>query len=699
MKQILTIFLGLTLMTMGCKNDETYPVTKRGDVVENYHGTEVADPYRWLEDPDGADTRVWVEAQNKKTFSYLEKIPFRKKIFDRLEKIWNYPRVGAPFKRGDRYFYYKNDGLQNQSVLFSMQNLKDEGSVLLDPNKFSSEGTKSLTTFSVNKSGSMAVYGTSVGGSDWNEFHLIDVTTGKKMEDHLKWIKFSGAAWAGDGYYYGRFAKPEGNELSSANENKKIYYHKIGTPQSEDKLAYEEPEHPRRGIYAQTTKDERFLILYLSEGATNNNALYVKDLKSGGGLIKLVDRFDFSYDVITNIDDELLILTNQGASRKRIMAVKPAKANEWREVVGEQAEVLLSVHPVGGKLVTEYLKDASSRLYVHNLDGTRETEIKLPGIGTVQGFSGDKDESEAFYTFNSYVYPTTIFRYDIDTDSSSIFRSSKIDFDPSLYVTTQEFFKSADGKRIPMFITHKKGLKKDGSNPTLLYGYGGFNVNILPSFSTSNIALLENGGIYAVATLRGGGEYGEEWHTDGMLNKKQNVFNDFIGAAEHLISEKYTSSAKLAIEGRSNGGLLVGAVMCQRPDLFKVAFPGVGVLDMLRFHKFTIGHAWVVEYGSSDSVGDFENLLAYSPLHNLKAGVSYPATMVFTADHDDRVVPAHSYKFISELQRNHKGQNPVMIRIETMAGHGAGKPTSKIIEEAADKWSFMFDNLGVKPKY
>lgn len=685
------------------KIEVSYPVTAKGDVVEDYHGTEVADPYRWLEVEDSAEVKDWVVAQNKATFGYLDQIPFRGAIRNRMEELWNYPKYSAPFKRGENYFYYKNDGLQNQYVLYKMDNLDAEAKPFLDPNTFSEDGTASLTNFTVSSDGKYAAYGISEGGSDWNEFHIRNVETGEDLEDHLKWLKFSGASWHGDGFYYGRFAEPkEGKELSSQNENKQIFFHKVGTDQSEDKLIYEEPEHPRRGIYAGTTDDERFLMFYLSEGATNNTALTVRDLSQAEAPQKqIITGFDYSYSLIDNIGSEMLFLTTDGASRKRVVSIdfeNPGKEN-WKEIVPEKEEVLNSVSLVGGKLFAVYLKDASSKVYIYDLEGNQEGEVELPGIGTVSGFRGKKDETTAFYVFTSFTYPPSIFKYDVATNKSELFRKSEVDFDVDNYETKQVFYESKDGTKVPMFITHKKGLKMDGNNPTLLYGYGGFNINILPSFSVTNLALLENNGIYAVANLRGGGEYGEDWHVGGMLHQKQNVFDDFIGAAEYLIAEKYTSSEKLGIYGRSNGGLLVGAAMTQRPDLFKVAIPGVGVLDMLRYHKFTIGHAWAVEYGSSDEAEHFPNLYGYSPLHNLKKGTAYPATMITTADHDDRVVPAHSFKFAAQLQATHEGDNPVLIRIETMAGHGAGKPTSMVIDEYADMWSFLFYNTNSPVNY
>lgn len=681
----------------------SYPETKMVDSSDNYFGTDVKDPYRWLENPDDPEVGKWIEEQNKITFGMLDEIPFREGMRKRLESIWNYPKYSAPFKKAGRYYFYKNDGLQNQSVLYSMKNIEDEPAVMLDPNSFSEDGTTSLSMFSVSKDGKYAAYGTSEGGSDWNEFMVMEIESGKKMEDKLEWIKFSGAAWKGDGFYYGRFPEPqEGQELSNQNENKKIYYHKLGDPQSADKLVFEDPEHPLRGIYASTTDDERFLLLYFSEGATNDNALSVKDLsKNGSEIVPIITEFNNNYDVVDNIGSKLLVITNDGAPRKRLIMIdteNPDPSN-WEEIIPEREEVLDGVYLAGGTIIAEYMKDASSRLYKFDLEGNQIGEIELPTLGMVAGFNSEKDEDEAFYTFTSFTYPTTTYSYSVTKNESKVFRKSEIDFNSDEYETKQVFFESKDGEKVPMFIVHKKGIELNGKNPTLLYGYGGFNISLLPRFQISNIPLLENGGVYALVNLRGGGEYGEEWHKAGMLLDKQNVFNDFISAAEYLIDQKYTSSDYLGIMGGSNGGLLVGAVMCQRPELFKVALPAVGVMDMLRFHKFTIGHAWVVEYGSSEANKEqFDNLYGYSPLHNLKDGVEYPATMVMTADHDDRVVPAHSFKFISELQRRHKGNNPVVIRIDTKAGHGAGKSTTMLIDEITDRWAFMFYNMGITPE-
>ncbi len=681
----------------------SYPQTRKDSTAENLFGYEVADPYRWLEGT-GNDIKAWVDAQNQVTNKFLEGIPFRNAIKARLDSVWNYPKFGAPFKRGDHYFYYYNEATWNQNVLMITSDLEKDGNIFLDPNKFSEEGTTSLSEFSVSRNGKWAVYGTSEGGSDWNEYKVVEIPSSKETGDHLKWIKFSTAAWKDDGFFYGRFPEPtEGNELSSANEFKQIFYHKLGTQQSDDKLIFEDKARPKISIYAGTSEDERFLLLYLSEGATRDNALYVKDLTvENSRIVKVIDHFRFNYDVVDNIGGKLLVITNDGAPRKRVVLIDVANSSrdQWQEVIPEKKEVLESVRLAGSKLIAEYLKDASSRLHAYNLtDYSYTGEIKLPDIGTVAEFASKKDQKEAFFSFTSFIYPTTVFRYNPDDNSTSEFRKSQVDFNTDDYETKQVFFESKDNTRIPMFIVHRKGIEMNGNNPAMLYGYGGFNINVLPSFRTSNIPLLENGGIYVSVTLRGGGEYGEEWHKEGMLLKKQNVFDDFIAAAEWLIENKYTSPGKLAIHGGSNGGLLVGAAMCQRPDLFKVAMPAVGVMDMLRYHKFTIGHAWAIEYGSPDEELHFKNLYEFSPIHNLKNFVNYPATLVLTADHDDRVVPAHSFKFISTLQDKHQGPNPVLIRIETMAGHGAGKPTDMVISEAADKWAFMFYNMNVKPAY
>jgi prolyl oligopeptidase len=677
-----------------------YPETKKGDVVDDYHGTKVADPYRWLEDDHSEETKAWVTEQNKVTFGYLESIPFREKIKERFTQIFNYPKYGAPFKAGDKYYFFKNDGLQNQSVMYVKNDINAEAKVFFDPNKLSEDGTKALSTFSFSDDGKYMAYGVSTGGSDWNEFFVMNTETQEQLSDHLKWIKFSGIAWKGDGFYYNRFPEPTGSELSTKNEFSKVYYHKVGDDQKNDKLIYEDNDRPNRGFSAQTTDDERFLIIYFREG-TSNNGFMVKDLSDPNGkFITITDDLKNNYAVLDNINDNLLVRTDYNAPNYRLVLVdpkNPAKEN-WKDILPEKKDVLQGVRIIGGKLIATYMQDVAHHVYLFDLTGKPEGEIELPSLGTV-GFSGKRNENIAFYTFTSFTYPGTIYKFDVSTKKSELYQQIELDFDFENYETKQVFYESKDGTKIPMFIVHKKGLKLDGNNPTYLYAYGGFNSSRLPTFSTTRLMLLENGGIYALANLRGGGEYGEAWHKAGMLDKKQNVYDDFIAAAEYLINEGYTSPSKLAIAGGSNGGLLIGAVINQRPELFQVALPAVGVMDMLRYHKFTIGYYWAVEYGSSDDPEQFKYLYEYSPLHNIKEGLNYPATLVTTADHDDRVVPAHSFKYIAELQSKYNGENPVMIRIETQAGHGAGKPTSKIIEEVADVWSFVFYNLGVTLKY
>ena len=644
--------------------------------------------------------KAWVTEQNKVTFGYLESIPFRDALKKRYTKLFNYPKYGAPFKAGEKYYFFKNDGLQNQSVMYVKDKLDSEAKLFLDPNKLSEDGTKSLSSLSFSEDGKWFAYGISSGGSDWDDFFVMNALSGEKLNDHLKWIKFSGMAWKGEGFYYSRYPQPEGSELSTKNQFSKVYYHKVGDDQSNDVIVYEDPTKPDRGFYAGTTEDERFLIISFSEG-TNNNGWLVKDFSDPNNMfISVVDDLNNNYSVIDNIGEKLLVLTDYNAPKYRLILVdpqNPAREN-WKDVIPEKENVLQSVQIIGEKLIARYMQDASHNVYLFDLTGTLEGEIELPSLGTV-GFRGKRGDNTAFYTFTSFTYPGTIYKFDVTTKKSELYQQIELDFDFTNYETKQVFYKSKDGTKVPMFIVHKKGLELNGNNPTFLYAYGGFNISMLPYFSTSRLMWLENGGVFAIPNIRGGGEYGEDWHKDGMLDKKQNVFDDFIAAAEYLIKEGYTSSEKLAIAGASNGGLLIGAVINQRPELFKVALPAVGVMDMLRYHKFTIGYYWAVEYGSSDYADQFEYLYSYSPLHNIKEGLNYPATLVTTADHDDRVVPAHSFKYIATLQEKYNGENPVLIRIETKAGHGAGKPTTKIIEEVADVWSFVFYNLGVKPKY
>lgn len=678
-----------------------YPETRKVTHVDNYHGTEIPDPYRWLENDTTKAVANWVQAQNKVTFGYLSQIPFRNQIKDRLTKIWNYPKYGSPFKRGDNYYFYKNDGLQNQAVLYVQKSLTGTPEVFIDPNKFSSDGTTSLTTVSFSKNNKYVAYGTSGGGSDWNEYSVMDATTKQKLSDKLEWIKFSGAAWFKDGFFYSRYSAPtNGSKLAAKNEYHKVYYHKLGTPQSQDKLIYEDKTKPLRYFSAQTTDDERFLLITVSEGATSTNALYVKDLRDEKNpFMPVVSNFEAEYSVIDNIGDKLLVQTTYQAPRNQLVLIDPKKPQpaNWKTVVPQTDNVITGASFIDNRLILNYMKNAASEISVFDINGKKLNQLELPTLGTVTGFDGKKEDKEVFYTFNSFTYPSAIYKYTVATNKSELFRATEVDVKMDDYETKQVFYPSKDGTQVPMFIVHKKGLVLDGTNPTFLYGYGGFNVSYTPTFSISRMLWLENGGVYVLANIRGGGEFGEDWHQAGVTPKKQNVFDDFIAAAEYLIKGKYTAPGKLAISGGSNGGLLVGAVANQRPDLFKVALPAVGVMDMLRFHKFTIGWGWVPEYGSSDNPEQFKNLLQFSPIHNIKEGVSYPATLVTTADHDDRVVPAHSFKYIATLQEKGAGPNPYLIRIAVNAGHGAGKSTNQQIEEATDIWAFVYHNMGVNP--
>jgi len=675
---------------------KAYPDVRKDSVVDEYYGTVVEDPYRWLEDDTSAETAEWVNAQNEVTFDYLSQIPYRNQIEERLTTLWNYEKLGSPFKHGPYYFMYKNDGIQNQSVLFYQEGLDGEQEVLLDPNTLSDDGTASINGMGFSKDAKYMAYGISRAGSDWVEINVMDLASKEKLTDVIEWVKFSDISWQGDGFYYAAYASPsEGSDYSGKNEYHTVYYHSLGTSQEEDLLIYRDAEYPQRNAGAYVTEDENYLIVSTSE-STHGNALKVKDLKNDGELIDMVSNFETENSILDHLGDgKFLAQTNYEAANNKlcIIDINNPTQDQWTDFIAEKEYVMRGATLAGDKIVVSYMKNVQSKLEVYDLDGTYLHDIELPGIG-IAGFSGDKDENTAFFSFSSYTYPTTIFKYDIANNSSEVYFAPETAFDGSNYITEQVFFKSKDGTEVPMFITHKKGIEYDGTNPTFLYGYGGFNISITPRFSVVNTIFLEQGGIYVVVNLRGGSEFGEDWHKAGWQFNKQNVFDDFISAAEYLIDKKYTSSEKLAIHGRSNGGLLAGAVMCQRPDLMKVSLPGVGVLDMLRYHKFTIGWAWAGEYGDSeDSKQSFDNLFAYSPLHNLDEGISYPATMVTTADHDDRVVPAHSFKFISTLQEKHQGENPVLIRVDVDAGHGAGKPTEKIIEEWADVWSFVLWNL------
>ncbi|MEL6390091.1 MAG: prolyl oligopeptidase family serine peptidase [Bacteroidota bacterium] len=672
----------------------TYPeVLRDSSIVDDYHGTPIQDPYRWLEDDNSEETKTWVTAQNKTTFGYLEQIPYRENVKDRLESIWNYEKYGSPFKEAGKYYYFKNDGLQNQYVLYKM-NEDGPDDVILDPNLFSDDGTTSLAGLSFSKDGNYLAYMISEGGSDWRKAYVLDLNSMELLDDELEWIKFSGLSWAGDGFYYSRYpVSKDGDELSAKNEFHSLYYHQLGDTQDMDNLVYRNPDHPQRNVYGGTTEDERWLIIGESE-STSGNSIRLKDLsKPNSQIVTIIDNFENDYNVIDSEGDQILVQTNADAPLRKILKLD---ANDlgagFSDFIPESEDVLQGVSIAGGKIFAEYLHDASSLVKVFDLSGNHLEDLTLPGIGNVGSISGKKEDKEAFFSFSSYTNPTSIYSLNTETLDYEVFKRPEIDFDFDNYETNQIWYESYDGTEVPMFITHKKGLKLDGQNPTLLYGYGGFDISLTPNFSISILPLLENGGIYAVANIRGGGEFGKEWHTAGTKENKQNVFDDFQAAAEHLIQQKYTSSDKLAIRGGSNGGLLVGACMTQRPDLYAVAFPAVGVLDMLRYHQFTIGWAWATDYGRSDDPEAFNYLIKYSPLHNVREE-SYPATMITTADHDDRVVPAHSFKFASELQSKHRGDNPVLIRVETSAGHGAGKPTSKIIEEQADILAFMFYNM------
>ncbi len=679
-----------------------YPkVRKDTTVVEEYFGVKVADPYRWLEDANSGETKSWVRRQNDLTFSYLDDIPFRDDVVDRLTEVWNYEKFGTPFKENDKYYFFKNDGLQNHYVLYGQDDLEAEPSVVLDPNKFSSDGTVGLDMYSFSKDGRYLAYSTSKSGSDWRTIRVKDLQNGKTLSDKLEWVKFSGMSWKDDGFFYSRYRAPKGgDELSEKNEFHQVYYHKLGTSQADDELVFIDRANPDLLVGTRTTEDERFLMLSTRK-STSGNALYFKDLsKNQEDFTPIVESFDNDFEVLDNFGDKLIVLTNHDAPNMRVITIdtkRPAESN-WRDVIPEAKEKLESVDLVGGKIFATYIKDAKSLVKIFSENGRAEGELELPGIGTVDGFSGKRDDNVAFYNFTSFKQPNTIYTYDIDAGQSELFKAPKVDFNADDYVTEQVFYESYDDTKVPMFITHKKGIQKNGSNPTLLYGYGGFDISILPGFAVENTIFLENGGIYAVANIRGGGEYGKKWHKAGTKLQKQNVFNDFISAAEFLINQDYTSPDKLAIRGRSNGGLLVGACLTQRPELFKVALPAVGVMDMLRYHTFTIGGAWATDYGTrDDSEEQLKYLLSYSPIHNVKPGASYPATLVTTGDHDDRVVPAHSYKFISALQDGQAGENPALIRVMKDAGHRAAN-TEQEIEEWADVMSFMFYNLGMKVK-
>ena len=733
----------------------TYPAAARGAQVDNYHGVSIADPYRWLEDVDSPATKEWVAAENKLTDSFLASIPQRQAIRTRLTQLWNYERYSAPFKENGRYFYFQNTGLQNQSVLYVQDNRNATPRLLLDPNLLSTDGTVALSGTAVSDDGRFLAYSLSTSGSDWQELHVRDIDTGKDLSDVVKWVKFSDISWTHDnkGFFYSRYDEPtSGNKMTNANKNHKLYYHRVGQPQSRDERIYDRPDQPDWLFDGSVTDDGQYLIITVSQGTDVRNRLYFVDLDNPGKpeidnpVVRLVDKLDAEYSFVGNRGTMFYVRTDRNAPKGRIVAISIDNPREerWNTIIPENKDALESATMAGDDIVANYLQDAHSsiRFFTAGRDDRRDQraprpgqqpqqppkppgniyddtstapivmrergqaigggftmrgELPLPGIGTVGEIHGRQGDDELFYSFTSFLYPTTIYRFDLKARRNELFRAPKVAFDPTAYETRQVFYTSKDGTRVPMFITSKKGIQLDGSNPTLLYAYGGFNISVTPAFSAANVAWLEMGGIYALANLRGGGEYGKAWHEGGMLSKKQNVFDDFIAAAQYLIQQKYTSTPKLAVRGGSNGGLLVGAVENQRPDLFGVALPEVGVMDMLRFQKFTIGWAWTSDYGSSDDSTQFQYLRAYSPLHNIKPGTCYPPTLAFTADHDDRVVPGHTFKYVATLQAAQSCPNPIVVRIETKSGHGAGRPTTKLIDEAADRFAFLVKELRMNP--
>lgn len=686
----------------------SYPQTRRVEQWDDFHGTRVADPYRWLEDSDSPETRAWIEAQNRLTFGFLEGIPERKRIEERLTALWNYPRLTGPTRRGKLFFTFRNDGLQNQSVLYVQEGLSGTPRVLLDPNTLSADGTVALSTVSLSDDGARLMYGVSSGGSDWQEFRVRDVATGRDLEDRLRWIKFSGAAWTADGkgFFYARYPEPEGNALTAQVRNQKLFYHRLGTPQSADVLVYQVPEQPDWGFNPQVSEDGRYLVVSVWQGTDRRQRVYYADLgdperpRVDAPMVKLLDAFDAAYSFVGNEGSTFFFQTDLEAPRGRVVAVdvaRPARS-AWRTVIPQSEDAMGDVTMVADRFAVSYLHDVASRLRIFGLDGRPQGEVRLPGLGAVGSLSARREDPDLFFSFTSFLTPQSILRYDFGTGRAERFWAPETAFDASRFVTEQLFVRSKDGTRVPMFVTRRRDLPKDGNNPTLLYGYGGFNSAVTPGFSVPVAVWLEMGGTYAVANVRGGSEYGEEWHQGGMLERKQNVFDDFIAAAEHLVAQGYTRPEKLAISGASNGGLLVGAVLNQRPDLFGAALPAVGVMDMLRFHKFTIGWGWVSDYGSAEDPKMFPVIHGYSPLHNVRPGARYPAVLVTTGDHDDRVVPGHSFKYAAAMQAAQAGPAPVLIRVETRAGHGAGKPTAMQIEEAADRWAFLVKALGMRPQ-
>jgi prolyl oligopeptidase len=693
---LLCCFFSISAMAQTGLSKDSYPKTKTTSQQDVFFGTTVKDPYRWLENDNDPGRAQWIKEENQVTDSYLSKIPFRNALRDRLKEVYNYEKYSAPFREGNYTYFFKNNGLQNQSVLYR-QHGNEEPEVFLDPNTFSPDGTTALTNIDFTKDGSLCAYAISKGGSDWGEILIMDARTKQISEDTIRDVKFSNIGWKGnEGFFYSTYDKPNGSQLTAMTDQHKLYFHKLNTPQSSDVLIFGGAATPRRYISGYVTEDQKYLVITAAK-ATYGNELYIKDLSSDQSPITpVVSGFDTEQRIVCSANGKLYIITNRNAPNNRLVvtdATTPT-SDHWKDLIPE-GKFPLSVSTGGNKLFAHYIQDAVSKVYQYSLDGQMEKEIALPGLGTASGFSAKKEETDIYYTFSSYIYPPTIFRYDLSTGTSTVFKKANVAFNPNEYESQQVFYKSKDGTRIPMIITHKKGIELNGKNPTILYGYGGFGISLTPAFSISNVVFMENGGVYAVPNLRGGGEYGEEWHRAGTKMQKQHVFDDFIAAAEFLIRDKVTSPQYLAISGGSNGGLLVGACMTQRPDLFRVALPAVGVLDMLRYHKFTAGAGWAYDYGTADDSKEmFQYLLHYSPLHNVRAGTCYPSTLITTGDHDDRVVPAHSFKFAATLQSAQNCNHPVLIRIETRAGHGAGKPTSMIIEETADRLAFTLYEMG-----
>ncbi|SVA31365.1 uncharacterized protein METZ01_LOCUS84219 [marine metagenome] len=679
--------------------DVRYPHTDKVDVADTYFDTTISDPYRWLEDDHSKSTMAWVDKQNSFTNSYMRRIPFRRKIAKRLQEIWNYPSQGLPFKEGDKYYYFKNDGLQNQSVMYVQDTPNGEPEIFLNPNTFSRDGTIALGGIHFSPDHKYMGYSINNAGSDWQEFYILNLLTGERLPDHLEWVKFSGMAWRGNGFYYKKYPTPdEEEEFSGSNENAKVFYHRLGTSQSSDELIFYDPKSPKISPGISVTDDGRFLFLYRSSGTYGVSLAFRDTQYDQQKWTSIVDDYTCSIGIIDHIDGQLIARTDRNSPYKKIVRIDPEKPQEehWVTLIeGTKEDVLSYVQLVGGKLLAHFTKDIISLWKVYDLNGKYLYDVELPGKGIVNGFGGKKDQMLTWYSFNNSVNPPMIYQYDITENRSKVYRESEARFNRENYVLKQEYYSSKDGTMVPIFITHKKDLEMDGKRPTLLYGYGGFNISIKPYFNKANSILLENNGVYVIANLRGGSEYGQEWHESGMLLNKQNVFDDFIYAAEYLFEKGITSPDYLAIKGGSNGGLLIGAVLNQRPDICKVAFPEVGVMDMLRYERFTIGHAWAVEYGSVDEKEHFENLVGYSPLHTIRVGTEYPSVLIYTADHDDRVVPAHSFKYAATLQSAQVGKDPILIRIGKSAGHGAGKPTKKKIEEVSEKWAFMFYEMGV----